>query len=372
MGPDAPTGLKRILVFRIGHLGDTVVALPAFWALRDAFPGAKLALLSNSDPKDPRYVSARSVLPEEDLFDQWLSYPAYSDRISSIATKIRLLFEIRRGKFDAVFYLMTRNRTPSQIDRDIRFFRLAGIGRILGIDHLRENLLSSPIPIPTPEITPESEYLTENVRSEGIQIGDSARYDLALAKEERERTSRWLAGISAGADRPIVAVAPGSKWSSKVWPEERFQIVVARLVRDFGIFPVVLGGPEDRPIGKRLIHKWKTGAIAAGELSVRESAALLEHCVLYVGNDTGTMHLAGAVGTPCVAVFAAVDWIGKWKPFGERNRLFRAHVECEGCHSPTCPYENKCLSLIAIDEVYDACSDILRESVATVAAFSQC
>ncbi|MGE3465976.1 MAG: glycosyltransferase family 9 protein, partial [Pyrinomonadaceae bacterium] len=107
---------------------------------------------------------------------------------------------------------------------------------------------------------------------------------------------------------------------------------------------------------------WGVGANAAGRTTVRQSAALLEHCRLYLGNDTGTMHLAASVGTPCVAIFAAIDWPGRWLPFGNRNVCFRRRVECEGCHTADCFNARKCLDLISAAEVYEACSGILEMS----------
>ena len=142
---------------------------------------------------------------------------------------------------------------------------------------------------------------------------------------------------------------------------------ISQIIIDYGAFPIVFGGPENRAIGERLVGKWRTGAVAAGELSVREAAAVLEKCRLYVGNDTGTMHLAGAVGVPCVAIFAAIDWIGRWKPLGDRNHLIRKSVDCEGCHQPVCPFDNKCLELVTVDEVYRACCETLESSTAAAA-----
>ena len=358
---------QRILVFRIGHLGDTLVALPAFWALRDAFPNSSLTLLSNSDIKNPSYVSARNALPQGGMFDEWLSYPNRASAISGWISQLKLLREVRRRKFDALFYLMTRNRTAPQIERDLKFFRLAGLRRFFCIDHTRQNLLESPIPKPVPEIKSEAEFLIDCLRSEGIAVNEK-KTDLVLTDGERLSAEEWINRSGLAVDRQtLVAVAPGSKWTSKIWPTERFGEVVSRLIQDFAVFPIVVGGKEDREIGKRLLDRWGTGANAAGELTVRESAALLERCFLYLGNDSGVMHLAAAVGTPCVAVFSAVDWIGRWKPFGENNRLFRERVECEGCHSPTCFNNGKCLDLISVDRVYEACREFIIAKKSTSA-----
>jgi ADP-heptose:LPS heptosyltransferase len=77
------------------------------------------------------------------------------------------------------------------------------------------------------------------------------------------------------------------------------------------------------------------------------------------------MHLAASVGTPCVAIFAAVDWPGRWEPFGSGHQTFRRQVECEGCFTSNCFNNNQCLELINADEVYGACLQILNREETT-------
>lgn len=352
---------KRILIFRTAHLGDTVVALPALWSLREAYPDAHIALLSNRDARNPHYISPDRVLPREGLIDEFIAYPTNLGKAASLAAMASLAVKLRQKKFDTLAYLMPRVRSFAQIERDECFFHLAGIEKIFGTNYLRLNRLEETIPIPTPTVESEAEYLLHCLSHEGLISNEMFRTDLLLTDEEIGRAKNWLrdaVAISAETSK-LVAIAPGSKWESKIWPEERFAEVVKRLIEEFDILPVVFGGGEDRETGERLLAQWKIGANSAGELSVRESAALLQQCDLYLGNDTGTMHLAAAVGTPCVAVFAAIDSVGKWTPFGDKNQVFRKRVECEGCHSPICHNNHKCLHLITIDEVYAACVDIL-------------
>jgi ADP-heptose:LPS heptosyltransferase len=353
---------KRILVFRVGHLGDTLVALPAFWAIRRAFPDAEMTLLSNNDLRNRHYISAQTVLPKEGLFDDWLTYPTNLAKPAALAANIRLILNIRRRRYDVVFYLMTRNRTVKQIRRDVRFFKLSGIEEIVGAGYLRRNLLEAPIPRPTPAVEPESTFLLDCLSSARIGIDvRSLHPDLRLTSAETRAVERWAADkIDTRSDTRLIAVAPGSKWESKVWSEDRFAQVVSELIRSHKVFPIVFGGSEDRPKGNRLLEIWGTGANACGELSVREAAALLERCELYLGNDTGTMHLAAAVGTRCVAIFAAIDWIGRWQPYGHGHCLFRERVECEGCHSPICFNNRKCLDLVTAQRVKIACETVLE------------
>lgn len=335
------------------------------WRIRKAFPEARVTLLSNSDVKNPHYVSARSVLPPSGLYDDWLAYPANIPFKEKPSVFARLASEIRRRRFDAVIYLMNRNRPAAHILRDEMFFRFAAAGRIIGVKHLKENRLGSDLRKVSRAVGAESDFLLDCLSADSFpQTNDSPLFDLLLSDAEIEAARNWLRSNCAGLvpGRTLVAVAPASKWASKVWNEERYAEVVERLISQKGIFPVVFGGPEDREKGDRLLTRWQTGANAAGELGVRHAAAALSQCGLYLGNDTGTMHLAAAVGVPCVAIFAAVDLPNRWYPAGTRNQVFRKSVECEGCNTPHCFNQHKCLELVETVEVYDACIKVLDEA----------
>lgn len=353
---------KNILVYRTGHLGDTLVALPAFWAIRKAYPAAHLTLLTNASSQNPNYVMAQSVLPSKNLFDDWMIYPTDISKARSFFSFARLFVNLKKGKFDCLIYLQTRNRSEDQIKRDINFFRLAGIKKIIGTEHLLKNLIGENPQRPLPVLESEQDYLLKCLSAEFIPVNGDNFPEMALTDDEKKFSEKWLnenCGDFFFQNR-LVAVAPASKWESKVWAEERFEAVIERLISQKNIFPVIFGGVEDRKKGDRLIKKWKRGANAAGELNIREAAAALEKCRLYLGNDTGTMHLAASVGTSCVAVFAAIDYAGRWYPRGTSHKVFRQTVECEACYAPICFNNRKCLDSIEADEVYRAALEILE------------
>jgi ADP-heptose:LPS heptosyltransferase len=354
--------LRKILVFRIGHLGDTLVSLPAFWRIRDTFPDASISLLTNFDLHNPTLITPKDVLPKTGLFDDWIEYPSRGSGSAQRSKIIKLLLNLRKRRYDAVFYLPPRSRTKGQAARDTWFFRAAGIRRVFGKRSLEKHRLPLQSPPDAPAVISEAEYLIDCV-SDAISGERSTHYknDLLINDEERMAASSWLGSvIRPEKDRHrLIAVAPGSKWASKIWDEGRYRDVVSQLVKQWGVTPVVFGGKEDREKGERLVAKWGSAANSCGELTVRQSAALLERCSLYLGNDTGTMHLAAAVGTKCVAVFAAIDLEGRWTPMGEGHQIFRTRVECQHCHTPSCFNFNKCLDLIEVNAVLEACNEVL-------------
>ena len=358
---------NNILIYRIGHLGDTLVSLPAFWAIRKYYPDAHLTLLTNSNANNPNYILAQNVLPKEDLFDDWLIYPSELGKLQSLLTFSKLFLEIRRRKFDALFYLTTRNRTVEQIKRDAWFFRSAGIKNIIGTEYLLKNLLDTNVSRPLPFIESEKDFLINCLRFEHIQIKDTGNLkpDLRLVENEIYEAEKWLeenCGKYLQTNK-LLAVAPSGKWKSKIWSEDSFAEVVQNLIEKADVFPIVFGGAEDKEKGNRLIGQWKTGANAAGTLNIRQAAAALSKCRIYLGNDTGTMHLAASVGVPCVAIFSAIDWAGRWIPFGENHRIFRETVPCEGCLSSVCKFQHECMKAIKTDEVFAQCLSLWKDSV---------
>ena len=353
---------KKILIYRIGHLGDTLVSLPAFWAIRKAFPDAEITLLTNLDARNPNYIAAKSVLPENGLIDDWLFYPTNLSRAKTLSSVAKLFAKIRREKFDCLFYLMTRNRTLRQIKRDEKFFKRAGIKEIFGTEYLKKNLISEPFEKPLKTVESEAEFFLKCLPSEKFGFDLDCKPDMLLSENEVKFSENWLKENCGKAfvENRLIAIAPGSKWESKVWAEQNFAEVVKQLIEREKVFPVIFGGKEDREKGGRLLEIWKTGANAAGELNIRQAAAALEKCRIYLGNDTGTMHLAASVGTPCVGIFAAIDLIGRWHPFGEKHIILRERIECEGCHLPVCPFDNECLKGISPEKVLAACEKLLK------------
>jgi ADP-heptose:LPS heptosyltransferase len=347
-------------------LGAFVVALPAMWAVRERFPDARLTLLCNRPTVKSR-VMGEDICAGTPLVDDFMYYTGDDTPAFKIRKKLALLslfLRLRLQRFDTLVYLVHACRAPEPVARHRRFFRLAGIKHIIGTEGFRP-LPTLGVDRPLPTVPFEADLLLERLARSGFPEtpAGKGRMDLAVTDAERRRVSEWAAGLAPDGGRGWVAVGPGSKMQAKVWPEERFEEVVKRLIERFDVWPVIFGGPEDRELGDRLLRSWGRGYNAAGPLRPRESAAALERCRLYLGNDSGAMHLAAAVDVRCVAVFAARDFPGMWDPYGNGHVVIRRQVDCEGCQLQTCiDQKKKCLMDIGVAEVYESCSRILDAS----------
>jgi asparagine synthase (glutamine-hydrolysing) len=362
-GP-SPSDPRHILIFRIGQLGDTIISLPAMQAVRRRYPDARFTLLCDRHP-GKSYVLASDLLGRGGLFDEILSYPVRDELAMSQPWSIApVLAAIRSRKCDTLAYLAPSGRSPAQINRDRRFFVLAGVKHFIGMKDfaiLPEKVSGKPLP----QVPSEADLLLDRLRADGIPVPapGQACADLRLGLAERVEVADWLGQLCSDKGRAWIGVAPGSKMPAKRWPEERFRDVVAQLAEEFEVWPVVFGGSEDAAMGRRLLSAWRCGYNAAGELSLRGSAAALRHCVFLLTNDTGTMHLAAAVDVPCVAVFSARAAPGLWCPQGRGHQVFRAQIDCEGCGLLECiERKNECLQRITVEQVLAGCRSVLKAS----------
>lgn len=357
---------KNILLFTTGQLGDTLASVPSIRSIRNFFPDSRITLLYDKHV-GKHYVSAPDVLKGSGLVDDFLYYPFYKSKIVHAINidKISTLLRLRALKYDTLVYLVPSRRTNYQIKRDIGFFHLAGIKQFIGTEgflSLPEKTLDQPLP----QIPHESDQLLSRLAKSGIPIPPTKKdlITINIGEKEEAAVKRWLTGLSPSGDRQWIAVGPGSKMPVKVWPTERYLKAVQQLIQEFDIWPVVFGGPEDKILAESMASKWARGYVAAGFLKVRESIAAMKKCAFYLGNDSGTMHMAVAAGLKCIAIFSSRDYPGKWEPRGHGHTVFRASVPCEGCLLDVCnEHKMKCILSIKTSEVCQACKKTLREHI---------
>ena len=343
-----PGRVERVLIYRLGSLGDTIVALPSLHLIARTFPNAQRLLLTNF-PVHAKAPAASAIIGESGLVDGYLSYPVGTRSIRTLAT---LWVKIRRFRPQILVYL-TRPRGDSIVKRDVRFFRLSGARRITGLPF---GDLAEPRYFPEEDIWEhESARLLRTLGELGdTDFEDLTNWDLHLTHAEQARAQQLLLPISG---RPFIACGPGTKMQAKDWGEENWRKLLAELGSALpGHGLVLVGAKEDAEVSDKAGTGWPGPVInLCGQATPRETAAALKGARLFLGPDSGPMHLAATQGVPCAIAFASREKRGYWFPVGKEHEVVYHKVDCSLCRLEVCiEQKKKCLTSISVDEMLAA------------------
>ena len=343
------SGFKRVVVYRFGSLGDTLVALPAFHLVRRAFPEARITLLTNI-PVHAKAAPMEAVLGAGKFYDNVLQYPVSLRNFDGL---IRLRKQLKEGAYDCLVYLASPKGGVITSVRDYLFFRSCGIAKVFGVPFSRSTLQSLPIP-GTNLYTSRTSRALEALEPIGkIDVRDPGAWDLRLTEAEVTEAEKLLA--RSGILKPFLAVSAGTKMPAKDWEEHNWVELMKRLSSEFPDLPLVLVGVnEERERSERLMEYW-TGPKAnlCGQSAPRVTAEVLSRAAAMVCHDSGPMHLAATMGVPCVAIFSARAKPGEWFPRGDNHVVIYHKTPCWDCGLEECIDKKKvCLLSITVEEVF--------------------
>jgi len=307
--------VERIVIYRLGSLGDTVVALPCFHKIAAAFPNAERLVLTNI-PVSAKAAPLPSILENSGLVHGYLTYPV---GVRSLSALWNLSRQLRRLRSSTLVYLATP-RGGFSIERDYLFFRLCGFKRIIGAPLSQQ--ARRPRTDPQTGIKDyEARRLALTLQALGpIDLDDPAVWDLRLTEGERAIGAKILVPF---AGRPFIAINMGGKKIQCHWGDENWRNLFAELARTHGAFGLlVVGSAEDAPAVATVTAGWPGPVVnACGMLAPRETAGALEPASLFVGHDSGPMHLAATCGVRCLAIFGSYNMPRRWHPYGKGHRV---------------------------------------------------
>jgi len=328
----APEKLKpfRILVRSSNWLGDAVMTTPAVQAIKRGRPDARVTVLVKA-----KLAEYWKRVPE---VDEIIAIEA-GDSVFSVARKIR-------GKFDAAVIL------PNSIRTGLEAW-LAGIPRRIGYPAKGRRWLLNQLILPPKKkaaakpATHQVHHYLEIARRLGAEVGGgdpSTFFDPpALASTARPRQGG-----------PIrIGLCPGAEYGpAKRWFPERFAEVANAVSRHRDCEWVLFGVGGDAAVGAEIVAKLE-GSVKItnliGKTTLGELIDRLAECHLLLSNDTGTMHLAAALGVPTVSVFGSTE-PRLTAPLGPGHRILRHQVECSPCFLRECPLDFRCMKAITADE----------------------
>jgi len=341
----------RMLIRATNWVGDAILALPALRAVRAKFPHAHIALLARPYLAD--IYRAQGVSDEPIAYDPAGEHRGWKGRE-------RLVRELRARRFDIALLL------PNSFDAAWLAWR-SGIPERIGYARDgRSPLLTKAIPVPKPgEIPPHEKfyYLELLVRAGwSDKLSDPTHIALEVPDADRQRAEQTL--LAAGA-RPAalrVAVGAGASYgAAKCWPPDRFAKTLNQMVNETDAEVIVLGAPGEASVSAAIARELRRRPIdLTGKTAIAELPALLSQCHLFLGNDSGAMHVAAAVGLPVVAVFGPSD-PGGTAPVTPRATIVQQKPYCSPCFLRRCPTDHRCMKSVTPEMVSAALRLRLQE-----------
>ncbi len=335
-------GPPRVLVREVNWLGDLVISLPALRAVRRRFADSHLAVLVRAE--------LAGFFDGCEWIDEVIGYRRGASRLG-IADQWRIVGELRARRFDLA--ILFPNSFSSAL-----WTALAGVPRRAGYatDARGPILTDKARPDATAFDGHQANYWLAMVKRTVGAEGDPADGAIAAAPANRERMTALLAARRKHPEARLIAIAPAAAYGpAKEWPAQHYATLIDLLAERGSAECVLIGAPAERERCERIAALARTGAIvAAGETGVGELIAMLSLCDGFVGNDSGAMHLAGALGIPTVAIFGSTNPL-RTGPLGPRVHVLWRPPPCSPCLERTCRFGHyECLTRVAPGEVLDA------------------
>ena len=339
---------------RVGHsarycgLGEALLNIPAIRALKQNFNSSIVVLVN---------PVVRELLIGSPEIDQILPFDE-EEWNKSISTKLQLLRQIRKGKYDLAVVF-----NPTKRFHILSY--LAGIPRRLGYARKWSFLLTHKIEDKKSlGQKHEVEYNLDLVRSIGADT-DEKDISITLEKKDTRFVEDLLLKYAITAQDLIIAIHPHSSNPAKSWPKENFASIADELHSRFAAKVVIIGAAQERDSVINLISLTKYSPInLSGELTLKQLTAFLQRCPLLISNDSGPVHIAAACRTPTVVIFGRnIPGVGpkRWGPWGNGHIVLHKDAGCNPCLDRECPYNFKCLTSISPEEVLKAVEKQLKK-----------
>jgi ADP-heptose:LPS heptosyltransferase len=334
----------RIVVFKPGPIGDFLHSLPAVYALRKKFPGARLCVVTSRELSD--LIEANTFVDEKVYVPSTL----FRGDLRGFLRFVREVRALRPGVFvdlrSNVKSFLLRNLSGAGTVLSYRKQRKPGPGeRRL---HAVENLLQTVFPL-TGAVSELSYPI--RLREEDVRAADAFL-------EAR------LGGVRQGARLVVLNPTVGMAIPSRLWPPEYYARLGDRIARELRAAVVLTGAPSDRDYcGKIADGMDPRPVVAAGELTLGQSAALIREADLLVSGDTGPLHIAAAVGTRVIGLYGSVN-TDRSRPIGEGHVVLKKEMWCLPCEQKVCPLgTTQCMKDITPEEVFAQVRKVLSEPV---------
>ena len=346
------SGIERILVIKLKHIGDVLLATPAIHALRKAFPMSRICALV--------YAGTDDMLTGNPDLEEVLAFERGSG-VGRIRNEGRLVSQLRKIRPDLAVEM-------GNGDREAILGVLSGARIRVGYDPGRSGFLGRRLLLTHIVRQDWEKHVVESnldlVQALGVEP-DARDLRLFVDPQAEAAVNTLLRDMGMEGDDGVVTIHPTAKWMFKCWTDEGFA-QVADYLSEQGMTVCITSGPAEREVQKaqRIIGRARRPVIdLSGRLTLKQAAALIARSRLFIGVDSAPMHMAAAVKTPVVALFGP-SREQNWRPWGEGHLILKRDPFCSQLQAKRCEVTKRCecLETLKIEEVITAVDDQLAKS----------
>jgi ADP-heptose:LPS heptosyltransferase len=335
-----------IFLLRLDRIGDFVLGIPSYRALRRAYPNDRISVMVPSIAVE--LAKACPYFDEVYVFDALWLFPDQRplERWKSAWTLIRFL---RSKKIDLLFDFRYQNR----LDPLVAGF--SGAKRRVGYDLGWVSRFLTQAVEPPPADLHQIERNLHLLQSLGIVSVDPS-LEMWVSERDRKVEEKHTPAQKTLPGVPRIAVHVGAATPSKRWREESFAALLHELHATTQAELYVLGGENDLGFAHEVMDGLECPVVnLVGKLSLLEMAALAKACDLFIGCDSGATHVAAATGAKVLSLFSAANEVEVWKPRGARVRVMTKHPACSPCRSHICLRDDGyfCMAEIRVEDVVE-------------------
>lgn len=344
--------LRKVAIVRALHIGDLLMAVPAWRALRHVLPHAEITLIGL--PWAREFVQRFSK-----YIDRWVEFPGYPGMLEVDVDPARteaFLLDAQRYGYDLAIQMHGDGSTSNYFTAQLGAKHTAGYHREGRPGP--ELSFSLPYPDGVREVLKHlqlMEFLGAEPQGTHLEFPLS---DMDYAEVARIPELKGV--LDSARQDALIGIHPGARPPARRWPPERFAAVADELARCFGARIVVMAGPGEESLADEVRQRMGARAIdVAGRLSIGGLAALLSKLDLVIANDSGPAHLAEAVGTKSITIFGPAD-PNRWAPLEQTvNRVIYKKVACSPCPHWECPTDHRCMRRIRVSDVLSVAEALL-------------
>lgn len=319
---------KNILLIKMSSLGDVLHTLPFAAELRKLYPEAKITWLVH-----PQFAG---FVPDPPVIDEVIYFDKKKFNSMGLGEKWNYFCEMKELLHSKHFDLVL---DMQGLFKSAVLAAISGCDERLGYCELREgsSFISKAIMGAHSKDHVIERYL-DVVRYLGADV-PVGELDFPMPNLDKETTSvaEKLASKGLAKDSAYVVMVPGARWWTKEWPPEHYA-GLAKMIAAEGIFVVLAGGPDDAAKGAKVKELSQSDKVLdlTGQTSLRELAALIKNCKVYISADTGPLHFAAALKKPLVAMYGPTK-ADRTGPYGSKNStVLLSPAQCKGCLKKKC------------------------------------